>query len=339
MPAARKTQEYVKNELPYKLLMSIYENSRASLREIGKKLNISYHVVHAVLKDLESRYQIVYTLDLDEGKLGFAEGRLITIKFGIKPSIDIIKQTIKKEFFIQDAYLAEGDFDLLLYVVGVDPRDFQRWQWNLRVALNKYRPELKFSSVSLRFLGVLPLRNDLIKESKVLSDSEKVVLTMLNDDSRIKLSHIVKKLKITPDRATYIIKKLCAMGIIKKFTSLVQNPDKRIFYAYCVSLMPSEKHTELIKALANEMIKEDMHETVNDYALAINTNGDYDMVHLCAFKNGEDLSRRGPELLRSLWTDEEPKIEKAMLTDVVVGKWPFHLEAYDIYRKEVALSK
>ncbi|VVB77155.1 Winged helix DNA-binding domain protein [uncultured archaeon] len=339
MPANKKTQEYVKNELPYKLLMSVYHDSRASLREIGKELDISYHVISSSLRELEERYELIYTLDLDETKLGFTEGILITIKFGIKPSTDFIKEKIKKDFFIQSAYLAEGDFDLLLYIVGVDTADFQQWQWQFRVSLSKYKPTLKLANVSSQTLGFFPLRSDLIKETTLLSKSEKAVLVMLNDNSRVKLRDIVMKLKITPDRVVYIIKKLKKMGIIKRFTALVQNPSKRIFYAYCVSLIPVEEHSKLIIDMAHAMLKEDLRETVNDYAIVANTNGGYDAFYLCAFKNGEDLSKRGPEMLRTAWMAEDPKIDRAVLTDIIVGKWPFHLEEYKQYKAEIAHSK
>lgn len=32
---------------------------------------------------------------------------------------------------------------------------------------------------------------------------------------------------------------------------------------------------------------------------------------------------------------EDPRIDQAMLTDIIVGKWPFHLEDYDQYRRMV----
>ena len=332
MPASIKTQNYVKNELPYRLLMSAYEDSRASLREVGKRLNISYHVVKSVLKELEEKYDILYTLEIDETELGFTEGVIVTIKFGIKPGTDFIKETVRKEFFIQSAYLAEGDFDLLLYVVGVDNPDFQGWQWNFRVKLSKYKPTMKFANINSQTLGFFPLRNELIRETVLLSKTEKAVLVRLNDNSKVRLSELAKKLRIKPDRVVYIIKKLKKMGIIKRFTALTQNPNKRIFYAYGVSLIPVEGHKALSIAMARAILDEDLHETVNDYSIVANANGGYDAFYFCAFNNGEDLSKRGPDLLREKWLAEDPRIDRAMLTDIIVGKWPFHLEDYKPFR-------
>jgi DNA-binding Lrp family transcriptional regulator len=333
MPASKKKQEYVKNELPYRLLVSVYEDSRASLRGIGKRLGVSYHVVKSALRELEGRYDIRYTLEIDETELGFTEGIIVTIKFGIKPGTDFIKETVRKDFFIQSAYLAEGDFDLLLYVVGVDNPDFQGWQWNFRVKLSRYKPTMKFANINTQTLGFFPIRSELVKETAELSKSEKAVLVALNENSRVRLTEMAKRLRITPDRAVYIIKKLRKMGIIKRFSALTQNPNKRIFYAYGVSLIPVEGHKALAAAMAKEILKEDLHETVNDYSVVANANGGYDAFFICAFKNGEDLSKRGPEMLRTTWIAEDPKIDRAMLTDIIVGKWPFHLEDYKQYRE------
>lgn len=294
MPAPEKKQKYVKNELPYRLLVGVYEDSRASLREMGKRFNVSYHVAKSVLADLKKRYDIRYTLEIDETELGFTEGVLVTVKFGTKPGASFIREAVRKEFSIQGAYLAEGDFDLLLYVVGADNPAFQRWQWNFRVKLSRYRPTLKFANISTQTLGFFPLRNELIRETTLLSESEKSVLVALNDNSKIRLSELARRLRITPDRAAYVIKKLRKMNIIRRFTALTQNPDKRIFYAYGASLIPIEGHRALSVAMARGILEEDLHEVANDYAVVANANGGYDAFYVCAFKNGEDLSMRGP---------------------------------------------
>lgn len=335
MPAKEETKEYVEKELPYRLLMKLYKNSRASLRELGKELNISYHVIHSVLKNLEKKYDIIYTLELDETKLGFTEGRIITVKFGNKPNIDHLKEMLQKDIFVQAAFLAEGDFDLLLYVVGLAQRDFQSWQWNLRVMLSEYKPTLKSASISGSTVGFLPLRNELIKECTVLSNTEKNILISLNENSRLKISAICKKLKTTPNRTIYIIKKLKKLGFIKKFSCLTQRSDKKIIVAYGTLLIPIKEHMELAVKFANELLKEDLHEPINDYVLDISTNGSWDMFRMCAFNDGEVLLKRGPDLLNTLWAKEEPKTEKAILTGVIVGKWPFHLEKYEAFEKFV----
>jgi hypothetical protein len=105
--------------------------------------------------------------------------------------------------------------------------------------------------------------------------------------------------------------------------------------AYATSLIPMKEHEEFALEFAKELLKEDFHESVNDYALDLSTNGSWDTFDICVFSNGEVLLKRGSDLLHSIWIKEDPKIEKAILTDVIIGKWPFHLEKYEKFKKFV----
>lgn len=328
MPASKKTQEYVKNELPYKILMSIYDDSRASLRKLGDDMKISYQTVAATLSDLEKKYDIYYTLELDETKLGFSEGRIITVKFERQPEIKTLKEKLNKEIFIQNAYLTTGDFDLLLYVVGLTHKDFHIWQFNLRKNMSEYKPTFRFSTLDEFFIGFLPMRSDFLRESTVLSPVEKEILSLLNDNSRMRLKDIVKKTKVDQSKVIYVIKKLKQMGIIKRFTALTQNPNKRIIMAYNILITPGKDHEKLSLNFSKELLNENFKEITNDYSIMANTTGAFDGFEMCNFESGEKLAQRGPELVQKLWAQENPKIEKAILVGALVGKWPFHLERY-----------
>ncbi|MEM0149322.1 MAG: Lrp/AsnC family transcriptional regulator, partial [Candidatus Micrarchaeaceae archaeon] len=85
MTKSKAVAEYIENEFPYQLLMHLNDNSRLSLRKLGRELNISYHVVATKLKELEEKYKLFYTLEIDTDKLGFSEGKLIMIKFERMP--------------------------------------------------------------------------------------------------------------------------------------------------------------------------------------------------------------------------------------------------------------
>jgi len=340
MPASRQTQDYIEKELPYKILMSIYKNSRASLRELGENLGISYHVIQSILKRMEEEYKITYSLELDESKLGFTEGRMITIKFGRMPNVDFLKEKFQKDIFVQNAYLAEGDFDVVFYVVGLSSKDFSIWYHKLRVDLAEYAPVLKFSVVDASGVGFLPLRNELMNESTVLSSQEKKVLTLLNSNSRMRLKDIITASGLNQMKVLYIIKKLKTMGIIKKFSALTQNPDKRLFFMYTLSNTPGKTHRELLLKFLKELVSEDLHEVSNDYCLIMDVTGAFDAIYFCDFLNGEILSKRGPGLIQTLWAEETPAIEKAILTSVLVGKWPFHLVEYEVQNRVIkAISK
>ncbi|MFP3215637.1 MAG: Lrp/AsnC family transcriptional regulator, partial [Candidatus Micrarchaeota archaeon] len=78
--------------------------------------------------------------------------------------------------------------------------------------------------------GFMPLRNKAIMNSPNLSEFEKKVLTILNENSREKISEIAKKVKVKDlDKVIYVIKKLKERGIIKKFTAITTKPSKGMY--------------------------------------------------------------------------------------------------------------
>lgn len=328
MPASKEIQRYVEEELPYKILMHVYEDSRAPLREIGRSVGISHHTISSVLSDCEKRYDIRYTLDLNLNALGFHSGKLITVKFGRIPSTDLLKKKLKNDVFVQDAYLASGDFDLLLYVVGLTPEDFQQWQFKQRVEFSDYKPKVNVSDVTMYMDGFLPVKNELIESSNMLSDVEKRVLVLLNENSRMKMKELSEKARLSPTSVFYIMNKLKEKGVIRKYTALTQNPNKRLLLAYSVKLTPVKEHTSLSLNLSKALVAENYHEATNDYCTFINTNGAVDAFFLCTFQDGEKLSKRGPNLVQTIWRKEEPVTEQALLTCLISGKWPFHLESH-----------
>ncbi len=328
MPASKEIQKYIEKELPYKILMHIYEDSRAPLRELGRSVGISHHTISKVLRNCEKKYNIKYTLDLNLHVLGFYSSKLITIKFGSVPSADFLKKKLQDDFFVQDAYLASGDFDLLLYVVGLTPEDFQRWQFKLRLEFSEYKPRVNVSDVNMYMDGFLPIRSEIIASSTVLSDVEKRVLTALNDNSRIKMKELARKSRLSPSSVFYIMNKLRERGVIRKYSALTQNPSKRLLLAYSAEFTPVKEHESLSLAASKAILAESYHEVANDYCVVINTNGAVDAFYICTFQDGMTLSKRGPNLIQTAFRKEEPVTKQALLTGLLVGLWPFHLESH-----------
>jgi len=334
MPASKELRKYIEEELPYRLLIEMYKDSRRSLKELGRTLHISHHTIAKTLKYLEEKYKILYTLDIDTEKLGFSEGRVITIKFGSKPSHDFLKSRFQKDVFVQNAYLATGDFDLLLSVVGLTSKDFMSWQWKLRRELGAFKPLLKISTINNFILGFLPIKNDLIECSTVLSEVEKRVLKLLNENSRIKLSELVKKSKTTQMKAIYALRRMQEEGIIKKYTALTQNPEKRILAVHTLSLTPTLSYKEGLLKVITKIISEDLHKATSDFDLIVDTVGAFDEMCVNTFENGEQMAERGPDMYATLLSAESAKTERSILTDILVGRWPFHLDDYGCYRTQ-----
>jgi len=338
MPAPLEKQAYIKNELPYELLKALYNNSRLSLRDLAKQHGVSHHVVSSLLKRLEKDYGIVYTLDLDEDKLGFANGRIVTIKFRNKPDIEVIKERLLNDPFVQDLYLADGDFDLIMYVSGITEEEFKVWQWHVREYFNKYMPLLRTSTLTTKYVGFMPLRNKAIMNSPNLSEFEKKVLTILNENSREKISEIAKKVKVKDlDKVIYVIKKLRERGIIKRFTAITTKPGKSIIQAFGATINPSNNHLNYVINFYNEVVKEEKHQATSDYILITDTIGYFDIFYIGNFNRGEDAEKRGAEMYKKIFADELLVIEKAIITDILAGYLPQHIDTFEEWKKKAQL--
>jgi DNA-binding Lrp family transcriptional regulator len=317
-----------KIEAPYRILMSLYKDSRVTVKRLSEELELPRHRIAKILGDLERTRKIAYTLQIDESKLGFSEGRIVTIKFGAAPDMEMIRKRLEKDIAVQDAYLAIGDFDLLIYAVGMSHKDYLNWQWHMRVDFGEYKPVLKSASADSYHVGFFPLRTRLIEKSSVLSDLERRILVNLNKNSRIRMKDLIRRCRSTQMRVIYALKKLEEREIIRRFSGLVQETDKRIILAYTESVIPIKDRAHIQLAFYDAVSNENYNEASNDYCVFADTSGAYDGLFLCTFENSDALYKKGPASNERIFAEESPKIEKAALTDVIVGKWPFHLENY-----------
>lgn len=156
----------------------------------------------------------------------------------------------------------------------------------------------------------------------------------LTENSRVRLKELSKTTKLSQMKLIYTIKKLKKLGIIRQFTTCIQNPDKRIFLFYTIVNIPNEDHHRyaLPKFLDIIINGEQEKEITTDYSIVCDTSGHFDSIYFCNFENGTALNERGPNLLKKLWTSEYPVIEQAILTELITGKWPFNANNYVRWR-------
>lgn len=142
-------------------------------------------------------------------------------------------------------------------------------------------------------------------------------------------------------KVIYKIKKLQELGIIKSFTTCVQNPDKRLFVFYGGIIIPNEFHhpTLLLNFLKKIINEEDKRDTTTDYSVVCDGSGQLDFIYFCNFKDGSTCVNRGPEFIKKAWEGEDPIIDQCILTDLIIGKWPFNSNNYVEWRKWMEKEK
>lgn len=331
MTATYLERNRVGEKLPHALLEILYRDARTPIKLLVKELQISHHTISKYLAAYGERYGLCHTLDINTALLGFSETRIIAIKFeDRRPDIEILKTALAKEPFIQNAYTATGDFDLVLHVIASDHVAYSYWLYRFRLGFCRYKPRVKISTLDNTLEGFMPINGKLIEKSTKINIYEKKLILKLIENSRIKIKDLAKNTGSSPMRVIYSINKLKAAGIIKGFTTCIQNPEKRIFLFYGTTLIPNGDHhsTSLLKFLDRIITEERIAEATNDYSFVCETSGHFDIVFFCNFSDGNALSSRGPDFLKRAWASESPLVEQCVLTDVIVGKWPFNKNGY-----------
>ena len=329
MTASDAERKNIKEKMPHLLLKRLYLNSRVSIKQLSRETEISYHTVSKHLKECIKNYELAFTTDIDTNILGFSEGRMLMIKFDKIPPTELLKEKLKDDIFVQNAYTAVGDFDLLIHVIGLTPEEYDHWEFKLRVELFDYKPRVKSVTLNHIIEGFLPIRSKIINKSKNITQEEKKILIMLIDNSRTKLTDIEKKTRISKANILYKINKLKKKGIIKQFTFTVQNPKKHMHLFYSFTFMPSkEHHPKLLYNLLDVLINNEEEDVVNDYSVVCDTTGHFDGIYFCNFKDGVEYTNRGPVFLKKIWESEYPITSECILTGIICGKWPFTTNDY-----------
>ncbi len=312
------------------IIHELYLNSRTYVSDMAKKFKVAHHTMSKRIKAVEERYKLNYTVDVDMDLLGFSEARIITVKFEKVPQIKLLRKILEKDQFVQNAYVASGDYDLILHIIGFNRIEYENWEFRFRIGFSNYKPVVKTATLNHFIEGFMPIKYGLILKSDRINKDEKTVLAELVKNSRIKVKELAKTSKLPEMKVIYIIDKLQKSGIIKQFISTVQNPDKRIFLLYTINIMiTGNHHPKLLLRFLDKIIGEEkVNRATTDYSVVCDTSGYFDSVYICNFEDGTAMNNRGPNFLKNVWESESPRIGQSILIEVVTGKWPFNLNNY-----------
>ncbi len=186
-----------KEEILSKISHMLYVNSRIPISTLVKTLGISHQTVSKYIKELEEKYMLKYTLDIDFSKLGFSEHRIIAIKLDMIPDKEKLIERIKSYPFVQNAYLGKGDFDVIIHTLAPQNKNYTGWEYTMRIELNRYKPKIESGTIDNFVEGFLPINKNMIKINDKLTKNEKIILSLLIENSRISLKELVKQSKLT----------------------------------------------------------------------------------------------------------------------------------------------
>ncbi len=240
-----------KMEMKNELLRILSVNARASINDIAKKMGIPKPTAYNLLKEVIEEYDLHFVPEINIEyvmryefikmskthskkemlhrsveqltEMGFEEF-LIFIKFaGNIPSDEEIMKAIGGSHIPQFIARLHGDYDLIMYVVATNFLDLERF------INHTFGPQLKNYVMTIevnklfRSLGYFPLRNELIKKFDI-SDNYKELLLGLNNNGRIQIGELARKMKSNQMRLIYAFERLKRTDILSRVTYFEGKP-------------------------------------------------------------------------------------------------------------------
>ncbi len=213
----------VSNIMLRKVTRMLSQDSRMSVTEMAKQLNVSRKTVENYINKAEKEFGIKYTVEFDEERLNLNNPHMILVKFAKKPRQEDIKRVLSSSHIPQLAAVINGTYDLLIYANAENSNEYVYWDKTTQVSLSEYKPLWQSSDLAFIHLGFFPLRNSLLDRLQV-PDAHKKILLLLNENARMSFSEMSRRLKMKPNTLAYNFKKLLKSGYIKRFTMVMTNP-------------------------------------------------------------------------------------------------------------------
>lgn len=306
-----------------KILRMLSDDSRISITKMAKKLNLSRRTVTLRLKKIEGAFNVNYTLDLDEAKLGFENPHLILVKFLKKADHRAIKEAICDSYIVQFAATVKGSYDLIVYASAHSALEYMNWDRGLRSKfLSKYRAYWDPSEVSFKRFGYFPMRNEAIDKSNIPT-KYKEMLKILNKNSRISFNELSDLLKMNYKTTVYNFNNLVKSGYIKSFT-IAMNLHQDISPITMFSkYIPPENNEEAIRLTKRLLTTDDPEPLVSRYILTASLVGSYDFFTVGIFDDFKTGYKYGIQYYRHLFRKYPPlKLEYGEIKEILVGKLP-----------------
>lgn len=215
-----------------KLLFELNWNCRQSNTRLGKKLRVSKQVIGYRISQLEkNKHLLAYSPLIDWRKLGYNAIRVYLKWKNINKRIEEeIYASMKKDDFFMWTVNLEGEFDLAFYIWVKDFLEFSEKWFNFLSKHKKFILKQEIcESVNMVFFPMKPLIEKFVPEEKIIGAGKPVefdkkdleILRALNENSRMPIVEISKKIKLTPKAVICRIKQLEKKGIILGYNAFI----------------------------------------------------------------------------------------------------------------------
>jgi DNA-binding Lrp family transcriptional regulator len=307
--------------LTRKVVRLLSENSRMSVSEIAKRLNVSRPTVKGRIDRLEKELGMRYTIEVNERAIGLSSPHLIEVKFSKKPDYEKIKSILQRSYIPQVAFSVQGAYDLVIYANAFSGGEYIHWNMAMNVLLSEYGVTWHPSEMAHKHLGFFPLRDEAINRANIDENSKKLLIC-LNDNARLSFQQISKRLGMHFSTVKYNFDKLVKNGYIKR-TTITMDPLKTLsFIAFFDDYTPSPGF-EASSAMARKAIMFD-EETplISRYLISGPLIGSHTLFVLSVFDSKASAYKCGLDYHKSMYAKHGVKRALGEVKDVILGRLP-----------------
>ncbi|MEM0149824.1 MAG: winged helix-turn-helix transcriptional regulator [Candidatus Micrarchaeaceae archaeon] len=298
-------------------------DSRQSSSELARKLGITRYNANKILKNLESKYHIKYTMDLDYRALGFAQMHVFYLNFDTTPKLSELEKLLKNSTRIVFFATAKGDFDAIALAISRNSMEYSQIEVGFQASLIDYKTTFRSAALTGMRFGFMPLSNVQLRNAAIEEDYKKLLLE-LNADSRIPAKELASKLGIDDNMINYYIKKMQQNGIIKRFTAMVTD---RVFPSTIVAFINYQVSNGIGARIERErhelyFSEDDEIEDFNHLNEMWSISGAAQAFIMASFSDlpsAEGFIKKHKEIYKP----DNPSVKYAEIKDVIIGSIPF----------------
>ncbi len=329
----QREQFLSEDQLDAKLLRMLSMNARIEQKEMAKRVELKEGALRNRIADVEARYGIRYTAEIDTSKLGY-RSYFVFAKFDDeKPSKEALKSAIEREGRVQFAALTTGIYDLIIYLLAESDAEISNTIGRIRAnySINEFSSEW-FATPLYEVYGFVPLRAlffDVLKErvwhrtkgrSTTKPDEifqrEFILLKELNANGVEPFLTIDKKYQLGKGGARYTYLSLKEKGIVKRITVTYTKPPSK-FNAIFILDIVIRKNFDKTRANLMHFTIEDRYNFINKISFAADIKIPNGVLYVAPIIEEDDFVSFEEDIKNRI---SGIKLTSLIITDVFIGE-------------------
>jgi len=308
------------------IIEGLSEDSRAYLKTIAERAGCSIQTVSNRLNKLYPALGLRHSVEINLPKAGFPLQFFVKAKLSEGTSFDSssFSEAVSSIPFVQFAALTKGDFDLLLWCVARSNEEYLgAVEWPLRMRFDRFFSDWSSHPVLHNRAGFLPVDNSLVELMDV-PGRKKTLLKLLNNDSRMALTDLSKKLMVTEPTSEYHLKRV--KPFVKRFTSFFEGKGEFMHLVRFIQSKGTEEEYQVYGRRVSKMYLKSDPRLFNRMVSASAVSGGMDVVFIENFTSLEDNEAYTEQLVG--YGSIVRKHASAIVTKVLKGMLPIRKVDY-----------